>query len=68
MYETAEIGCIEETLKWGELSYISKTGSAIRLGWHLNRLPTRTQTLYSAFAYLSQSKASAVARGLKATR
>lgn len=31
--ETDEIGELEETLKWGEPSYIAKRGSTIRLGW-----------------------------------
>ena len=28
-----EIGTIEETLKWGEPSYITKHGSTIRMAW-----------------------------------
>lgn len=31
--ELAEVGDVEETLKWGEPSYVSRTGSTIRLGW-----------------------------------
>lgn len=37
IYETAVssagIGTIDETLKWGEPSYLTKLGSTIRLGW-----------------------------------
>ena len=32
-----EVGEVEETLKWGEPSYVTKTGSAIRLGWKASR-------------------------------
>ena len=31
--ETEGIGEIQETLKWGEPSYLTKSGSTIRLGW-----------------------------------
>lgn len=31
--EENEIGTIEETLKWGEISYLTKKGSTIRLSW-----------------------------------
>lgn len=27
-------GAVEESLKWGEPSYLTKTGSTIRLAWH----------------------------------
>ena len=37
IFQTAEenspIGQLEETLKWGEPSYLAKDGSTIRLGW-----------------------------------
>ena len=35
--ETKEVGELEETLRWGEPSYItteSKSGSTVRLGWN----------------------------------
>ncbi len=31
--ETEDVGVLEETLKWGEPAYLTKTGSTIRLGW-----------------------------------
>jgi len=31
--EAAEVDSVEETLKWGEPSYIAKAGSTIRMGW-----------------------------------
>lgn len=31
--EIKDIGEIEETLKWGEPSYLAKGGSTIRIGW-----------------------------------
>ena len=31
--ETEGIGTIEETLKWGEPSYLARSGSTVRLGW-----------------------------------
>lgn len=31
--ELDEVGKLEETLKWGEPSYLTKTGSTIRLDW-----------------------------------
>lgn len=31
--ELAEVDDLEETLKWGEPSYVTRTGSTIRLGW-----------------------------------
>lgn len=31
--ETESVDHLEETLKWGEPSYITKKGSTIRLGW-----------------------------------
>ena len=31
--ETDEIGEIEETIKWGEPSYIAKGGSTVRMDW-----------------------------------
>ena len=31
--ESSEIGELEETLKWGEPSYLTKNGSTIRLGY-----------------------------------
>lgn len=37
VFETAaevdEVSEVEETLKWGEPSYLSKTGSTVRMGW-----------------------------------
>ena len=33
----AEVGEVEETLKWGEPSYVTKSGSTIRLGWKASR-------------------------------
>lgn len=32
-----DITQFEETLKWGQPSYLSKEGSTVRLGWHANR-------------------------------
>ncbi|WP_339918351.1 DUF1801 domain-containing protein [Yeosuana marina] len=31
--ETEEVKIVEETLKWGEPSYLAKTGSTIRIDW-----------------------------------
>ena len=31
--ETEDVGIVEETLKWGEPSYVSKGGSTIRIDW-----------------------------------
>jgi hypothetical protein len=31
--ESKDVGALEETLKWGEPSYLTKSGSTIRLGW-----------------------------------
>lgn len=31
--ETESIGSLEETLKWGEPSYLTRGGSTIRMGW-----------------------------------
>lgn len=31
--ETDGVDSVEETLKWGEPSYVTKTGSTIRMGW-----------------------------------
>ena len=31
--EMADVAEIEETLKWGEPSYVTKNGSTIRIGW-----------------------------------
>lgn len=31
--ETAGVGQVEETLKWGEPSFVVKNGSTIRIGW-----------------------------------
>lgn len=31
--ETAGVGEVSETLKWGEPSYLAKTGSTIRMDW-----------------------------------
>lgn len=31
--ENPEIGDLQETLKWGEISYLSKPGSTIRVAW-----------------------------------
>ena len=31
--EEQEVGEIQETIKWGEPSYMAKAGSTIRLGW-----------------------------------
>lgn len=30
--ESEEVGVLEETLKWGEPSYLTKTGSTVRIG------------------------------------
>lgn len=35
--ESAEVGEVEETLKWGEPSYVTSTGSTVRLGWKASR-------------------------------
>ncbi|MFZ1703682.1 MAG: DUF1801 domain-containing protein [Saprospiraceae bacterium] len=34
--EMEEVTSLEETLKWGEPSYLSKTGSTIRIDWKPN--------------------------------
>lgn len=31
--ETESVGAVEETLKWGEPSYVAISGSTIRMGW-----------------------------------
>ncbi|CAH1200630.1 hypothetical protein PAECIP111893_01513 [Paenibacillus plantiphilus] len=31
--ETDGVDSVEETLKWGEPSYVTKTGSTLRMGW-----------------------------------
>jgi hypothetical protein len=31
--ETQGVGIVEETLKWGEPSYVTRSGSTVRLGW-----------------------------------
>lgn len=31
--ETEGVGMVEETLKWGEPSYLARGGSTIRIGW-----------------------------------
>lgn len=31
--ETEDVETVEETLKWGEPSYVSKNGSTLRMGW-----------------------------------
>jgi len=35
--ETESVDHVEETLKWGEPSYITKNGSTIRVGWKQSR-------------------------------
>lgn len=35
--ELPEVGEVEETLKWGEPSYVTPSGSTIRLGWKASR-------------------------------
>ena len=35
--ELTEVGEVEETLKWGEPSYVTTTGSTVRLGWKASR-------------------------------
>lgn len=35
--ETEGIGVIEETLKWGEPSYLTKSGSTVRVGWKASK-------------------------------
>lgn len=35
--ETESVDHMEETLKWGEPSYITKKGSTIRIGWKQSR-------------------------------
>ena len=32
-----EVGDVEETLKWGEPSYVSHDGSTVRIGWKASR-------------------------------
>lgn len=34
--ETEGVGTVEETLKWGEPSYVSKGGSTVRIDWKEN--------------------------------
>ena len=34
--ETEGVGVVEETLKWGEPSYVSKVGSTVRMDWKDN--------------------------------
>jgi hypothetical protein len=38
--ETAGVDTVEETLKWGEPSYVTKNGSTIRVAWKDSR-PTQ---------------------------
>ncbi len=35
--ESNEISAVEETLKWGEPSFVTKTGSTIRIDWKQSR-------------------------------
>lgn len=35
--DTADIGNLDETLKWGEPSYLAKGGSTVRIGWKNSR-------------------------------
>ena len=35
--DTDEVSDVEETLKWGEPSYLTKTGSTIRMDWKKSR-------------------------------
>lgn len=35
--ESEGIDTLEETLKWGEPSYLAKSGSAVRMGWKLSK-------------------------------
>jgi hypothetical protein len=32
-FETDGVDTVKETLKWGEPSYVTKSGSTIRIGW-----------------------------------
>ena len=41
--ETKGVETLEETLKWGEPSYLAKGGSSFRIDWRTGR---RTSTLY----------------------
>jgi len=43
--ETDGVNNIEETLKWGEPSYVSKAGSPIRIGWR-ESAPTQYKLLF----------------------
>ena len=36
-YELPDVAELEETLKWGEPSYLTKGGSTIRIGWKASR-------------------------------
>jgi hypothetical protein len=31
--ESADVGALEETLRWGEPSYLTKSGSTVRMDW-----------------------------------
>jgi len=41
--DSNEIDALEETLKWGEPSYLTKTGSTVRLGWNKSSPPSQQQ-------------------------
>ncbi len=60
--EAEGVDRVEETLKWGEPSYLTKDGSTIRLGWK-SAAPKRyglyficTTTLVETFRYLFDDK------------
>jgi hypothetical protein len=36
--ETKDVNTLEKSLRWGEPSYLTKSGSTIRLGWKKSRL------------------------------
>ena len=59
--ELAEVDEVKETLKWGEPSYVTKTGSTIRLGWKASR-PDECRLLFHCRTKLVDTFKRAVSR------
>ena len=60
--ETEGVNSLEETLKWGEPSYLTKGGSTVRI--ELERKVRRTDTRYTSSATLRWSKRSKGSMGI----
>ncbi len=64
--EIPEITDLEETLKWGEISFVTKTGSTLRMDWK-KKTPNQYQMYFKCTSRLVETFVAELKKCIKAT-